>query len=306
VSAYIGAPPDSVYEYIADLKNLDEWTLSSRMKEQIDEDTWLAASSGYQNDLYYHIRKFPGEPFRGIEWHCGTRRGDYFQVYPTFLFRPSYVEPGSEEPGVYFHWMSFIDPARRTPMIEQGIRSAHVSECRGLKAALERRARLTGPASGKYQIKTATIYVDSPIDLGVSYVSDLRNMTAWSHLTRVKGEVLAGSGEFVDEYDRPMRTAVRTHSRSSYYLIEHETYYPSAGVWQETPSILIPCSYALGNPDARGFILQRVMFWEAGLPPRYGKPQIEDHQAELINIKRILEASAGNLETFARGTSYLP
>ncbi|NEQ19127.1 MAG: hypothetical protein F6K28_04305 [Microcoleus sp. SIO2G3] len=33
-SAYIETTPESAYEYLAELKNLGEWTLYSRMEEQ--------------------------------------------------------------------------------------------------------------------------------------------------------------------------------------------------------------------------------------------------------------------------------
>jgi len=60
------------------------------------------------------------------------------------FFPPSYIEPGSDD-RVYFHWLSFVDPARRTQDYG-GIHTVHSSECRSLKAILERKAGCTEAA----------------------------------------------------------------------------------------------------------------------------------------------------------------
>ena len=51
-SAYIATSEQTAFDYLCSLKNLDEWTLFSRMKEQLDEDTWRGTASGYHKDLY--------------------------------------------------------------------------------------------------------------------------------------------------------------------------------------------------------------------------------------------------------------
>jgi hypothetical protein len=304
-SAYIATSPETAFDYLCHLENLNEWTLFSRMKEQVDENTWLGTASGYQRNLYYHVRKIENQPFYGVEWHCGFEYNHYFQVYPVFVFPASYIEPDSDEAGVYFHWLSFVDPDRRTPMIMQGIETVHTSECRSLKGILERNAGHTEPAAGRYTIATDTIYIDAPLELGAEYIADLRNTDEWAHLLRSRGDVSSTSGEFLDEYDQTVKARYRKHALSSYYLIEQEYYYPDYGLYQRSPVLLIPCSYAFGNSSAGGFIQHRITFWKPGETPRHGKQQIEDYGAESMNIKRLLEAKAGNLETFARGMSYI-
>ena len=85
------------------------------MKEQVDSDTWIGTASGYQHPLYYHVRRLENPRFCGIEWQCGYEYKKYFKSYPVLLFPPDYIEPGSTESGVYFHWVSVIDPVQRTP-----------------------------------------------------------------------------------------------------------------------------------------------------------------------------------------------
>jgi hypothetical protein len=305
-SAYMATSPKTAFDYLYHLPNLDEWTLFSRMIKQIDENTWLGTASGYQHDLYYHVRKIENPLFYGIEWHCGLEYNQYFQVYPVLLFPPEYIEPGSDESGVYFHWLSFVDPRRRTPMIMEGIHTVHTSECRSLKAILERNEGHTQAMSGRYKIETDSIYIDAPLDLAVEYLGNLENLDDWCHLLRRQGDVAPLAGEFLDEYNQTVKVTVRVHSLNQYYLIEQDYFYPERQFMQRCPVLLVPCSYAFGDPQARGLIQHRITFWPTSSPLDSGRLQIEDYGAESMNIKRLLEAKAGNLETFARGMSYLP
>jgi len=305
-STYIAAPPETTHRYLANLKNLDEWTLGSRMVEQVDEDTWIGTASGYQRTLYYHVRRLDHPRFYGIEWRCGYEYQEYFKAYPVLLFPPTYVDPDSEEQGVYLHWVSVIDPVKRTPMIMEGISAVHNSECRALKAALERRAGLTEAARGRYRLAADTIYIDAPIDLAAEYIGDARTMEQWSHLLRPEGEVLSDGGNFRDEYGQAVEVTFRTHQLADYRLVEQNFYYPKYDFLQRCPVLLIPCSHAFGDPAARGVLHHRITFWNTDAPPRHGKLQIEDFGAESMNVKRRLEAMAGNLDTFARGMSYTP
>ena len=305
-SAYIATSPQTAFDYLCRLENLDDWTLYSRMIEKVDEDTWLGTASGYQHNLYYHVKRIENQFFRGIEWHCGFEYKQYFQVYPVLLFPPEYIEPGTDENGVYFHWLSFIDPKRRTPMIMQGINTVHTSECRSLKAILERQSGHAEAARGRYRIEADTIYVDAPIALGFEFLKDLRNMDDWAHLLRADGEIEPESGEFRDEYNQKVKVTLRSHDLNNYYLIEQTYYYPDYDFTQRCPTIIIPCSYAFGDPNAQGFIQHRITFCPVEQPLRHGKLQLQDYGAESMNVKRLLEAQAGNTETFARGMSYRP
>jgi hypothetical protein len=305
-SAFIATTPETAFDYLCKLQNLDEWTLFSRMIEQIDEDTWLGTASGYQNNLYYHIKKLQHPLFYGIEWHCGVEYNQYFQVYPVLLFPPDYIEPGTDEQGVYFHWLSFVDPLRRPPMIMEGIHTVHSSECRSLKGNLERKAGLKQAAKGRYYIDVDTMYIDAPIEMGVEYLKDVRNLDEWAHLLHAQGDISPTSGEFTDEYGQKVQVSFRLNSLSKYYLLEQEYFYPDYNFYQRSPAVLIPCAYAFNDPAALGFIQHRISFWKVGESLPHGKLQIEDYGAESMNIKRTLEAKAGNTETFARGMSYIP
>ncbi|BAZ54328.1 hypothetical protein NIES4103_70130 (plasmid) [Nostoc sp. NIES-4103] len=305
-STYIATLPETAFNYLCRLETLDEWTINCRMLEKIDDNTWLGTCSGYQRNIYYHVKKIENPLFLGIEWYCGFSVDNYSHWYPVLLFSPSYLEPESKETGVYFHWISFIDPKRRSPMIMEGIKTVHLCESRTLKAILERNEGLKKAAQGQYTVDSDTIYVDAPIELAVEYLADLRNIKNWSHFLRSRGEIAPHSGEFLDEYNQTVKITFRTHTLNNYYLIEQDYFYPEYQFLQRCPTLLIPCSCAFNDPSARGFILHRIAFWKGGKASEHGKLQIEDYGAENMNIKRLLEAKAGNLETFARGMSYLP
>ena len=310
-SAYIATSPESAFSYLCRLKNLDEWTLNSRMLEQVDENTWIGTASGYQKNLYYHVRQLDHPRFRGIEWHCGLEYQKYFQVYPVLLFPADYIEPGSEEEGVYFHWLSFIDPRRQTQMIMQGIHTVHTSECRSLKGNLERKAGLTSAARGRYVLDADTIYIDAPAAMGFEYLSDLSRMEDWAHLLHADGavscdEVGCKTGAFRDEYGQRVTVTLRPQQMNEWVMVEQECFYPDYGFCQRSPMLLIPASHAFGDPEAPGFLLHRITFWKAGEAYTHGKLQKEDYGAESMNIKRLLEAKAGNPDSFNRGQSYIP
>jgi len=290
-SAYIAAPFALIVDYLADLKNLDEWTMFSRMQRQIDDSTWLGTASGYQRPLYYHVKRFECGPLHGIEWHTGFSHGVYHQVYPVLVFPPSYVD---QSPGSYVHWISFTDPARRTQMITEGLPSVHTAECWALKAALERSVGLRHPAPGVSVLHSETIYIDAPIDLGLEYLSDVGSMAEYAFLLRPNPD-----GTFVDEYHRRLLVTARPYTMGELSLIEHSFVSLDDNVTQRSVTLLVPCSHAFGQPSARGFIKHRVTFHNGPRP-------LDVLRAESINAKRLLESKAGNASSFARGLSYLP
>lgn len=305
-SAFLAVPPETAYAYLCRLENLDEWTLGSRMVEKVDESTWIGTASGYQRTLYYHLRRLENPRFFGVEWQCGYEYRKYFKSYPVLLFPSDYIEPGGTGSGTYLHWVSVIDPVQRTAMIMQGIKTVHDSEVRALKAALEREAGLIEAARGTYRVEADTIYIDAPFDMAVSFVGDLRTMLLWSHLLKPVGAIQPERGTFLDEYRQMVEVTLRTNRLEDYCLIEQDYFHPRFNLMQRSPTLLIPLAHAFGDPTVPGLLLHRITFWNNAAPARHGKLGIEDFGAENMNIKRLLEAKAGNLATFAKGKSYVP
>ena len=182
----------------------------------------------------------------------------------------------------------------------------HNSEARSLKAALERQAGLTEAAQGLYRIEADTIYINAPIDMIAEFLGDLRTMEQWSHLLKPAGNIQPENGTFLDEYGQTVEVTLRTSRLEEYYLVEQDYFHPQHNSMQRSPTFLIPLSYAFGDPGVSGVLLHRITFWKNGVVPRHGKLTIDDFGAENMNIKRLLEAKAGNLATFALGRSYVP
>jgi len=290
-SIYIAAPPAEVAAFLADGMNLNRYTLFSRMHTQIDETTWLGTASGYQAGLYYHVRRRDLGDLQIVEWHCGAELGVYHHVYPMLAFSPRYW--GSDEPGTYYHWVSFVDPQRGTRMIEEGIQAVHNAEMHSLKAVLETGHGARRAIRGALGLRSHTIYIDVPFELAVEYFGDPANATEWGYLLRREGS------RVVDEYNNALDLRLTVRDLGPYKIVEHDSHYTEALV--RTPIVLIPSTYAFGRPDAPGLIMHRVSAW----PRTIGKGSPDDYLAEAINAKRILEARAGNLEAFGRGGSYL-
>jgi len=302
-TVYARTPAATAFAYLRHLPNLDEWTLGSRMRTRIDDDTYMGTASGYQTMLCYHVHALEHAEFLAIEWQCGYRWRDYFKQYPVFVFPSSYIDAGDSEDGSYIHWISVIDPARRTPMIMQGIEAVHRYEGRGLKAALERRAQLAEPGEGRWQVDTDTIYVDAPIELAAAELSDPARLPLWAPLFRADPASVDGR-DFRDEYDRRVRVTFTAHRLDDYVLVEQDYDYLDLGVRQRHPAVLVPSSRAFSSA-ASGFLLHRLGFRDRVQPQRCGRLQRDELAAENMALKRRIEAEAGNFAAFARGMSYL-
>ncbi len=301
-TVYAQAPPARTFEYLRRLQNLDEWTLGSRMRTRIDDDTFMGTASGYQSMLCYHVRTLEHPRLGAIEWQCGYRYREYFKQYPVFVFPSRYLDPQGEEDGSYVHWVSVIDPARRTEMIMQGIAAVHHYEARGLKAAIERREGAQGPAAGRWSALSDTMWVDAPIELGRELLADREALPRWAPMFRA-GD--AGTGTFADEYARRVQVEFTACALDDYVLVEQDYAYPDLGALQRCPIVLIPSGRAFGA-GAPGFLLHRVAFARADGSQTFGRVTANELTAESMAIKRTLEARAGHLASFARGMSYRP
>ena len=272
------------------------------MVTRIDDDTFMGTASGYQTMLCYHVRTLEHPRFAAIEWQCGYRYREYFKQYPVFVFPSQYADPRGDEDGSYIHWVSVIDPARRTEMIMQGIAAVHHYEGRGLKAALERREGIAQPAAGRSSVLSDTMWVDAPIEMARELLADREALAGWAPLFRA---VDAAAGSFVDEYARRVEVEFAACELGDYVLVEQDYAYPDLGAVQRCPIVLVPSARAFG-PEAPGFLLHRIAFVRNDGSQTYGRTTAAELTAESMAIKRMLEARAGNLASFARGMSYRP
>lgn len=307
-TVYVQTAAARAFAYLCHLPHLDEWTLGSRMLHRIDDDTYMGSASGYQTMLCYHVRPLKHAKFLAIEWQCGYRYQEYFKQYPVFVIPSRYVDPDGHEDASYIHWISVIDPARRTPMIMQGIAAVHLYEGRGLKAALERREGLLSAAHGRFSVETDTIYVDAPIEMAIAELSDPQRLPLWAPMFHVdpaaRNDADDDGRHFLDEYGRRVQVTFTAHRLDDYVVVEQDYAYPDQGVLRRHPVILIPSSRAFSE-NASGFLLHRIGFFDREERPICGRLHPLEMAAENMALKRRLEARAGNFASFARGMSYL-
>jgi cytochrome P450 len=308
-TVYVDAPADEVFRFLRQITNLDKWTLGSRMLERIDDDTYMGSASGYQGLLCYHVRTLlaPSDPQApcAIEWQCGYTYRSYFKQYPVLVL-PAALLGDDQSQGCYVHWVSVIDPSRRTPMIMEGIETVHRFESRALKALLERVRGHQYPVAASRGVETDTIYVDAPLQQGVAFLEDARNLSTWSPLFKASGDTGPSGGRFQDEYLRLVDVSFHSrHLEDGYVLLTQDFVYPEHAALQRTLFLCIPCQRAFGE-SARGMLLHRIAWWPHGEQRRLGRTQIADYGAENMACKRHIEARSGNHYAFAQGMSYRP
>jgi pulcherriminic acid synthase len=187
-------------------------------------------------------------------------------------------------------------------MIMQGIAAVHHYEGRGLKAALERRAGLTQPAQGRATVLSDTMWVDAPIEMARELLADRQALAGWAPLFRAAD---AATGSFADEYARRVEVEFTACELGDYVLVEQDYTYPDLGAVQRCPIVLVPSARAFG-PEAPGFLLHRIAFVASDGSQAFGRTTAAELTAESMAIKRLLEARAGNVTSFARGMSYRP
>lgn len=291
-SIYIDAPVAAVASYLAEGASLTEYTLYSRMQEQVDESTWLGTASGYQTPLYYHSRRHTVGAIEIVEWHCGAEYGKYHHVYPMLVFPHGYFGDADATPGSLYHWISFVDPRRATPMIKQGLPTVHRAEAISLKACIERGRGRRSPAVSPVALRSHTIYVDAPAELVARFLADPENATTWAYMLRRTGAA------WLDAYGNELQLTLTATPVGDYTVIEHDRL-DGAGQIERSPLLVIPAAFAFGDPAAPGCILHRIV----------AEPSLrtaDELATEAINAKRVLEGLAGNRESYALGCSYVP
>ena len=289
-TVYAQTPATRAFEYLRRLQNLDEWTLGSRMVTRIDDDTFMGTASGYQTMLCYHVRTLEHPRFAAIEWQCGYRYREYFKQYPVFVFPSQYADPRGDEDGSYIHWISVIDPARRTEMIMQGIAAVHHYEGRGLKAALERREGIDAARDGAI-VRALGHDVGRCADRHGARAArrSRRPSPSWAPLFRA---VDAAAGSFVDEYARRVQVEFTACELGDYVLVEQDYAYPDLGAVQRCPIVLVPSARAFG-PEAPGFLLHRIAFVRSDGSQAYGRTTAAELTAESMAIKRTARGARG-------------
>lgn len=307
-SAYIATGADAALAYLSDLANLEHWTLGTRVHKQIDATTWVGSVTSSPDPLYFHVQETTGFPVPTFEWQMGREPGRYTTVHRWLIIPASLAHPGNDAAGVYVHWLSFSNPARRTVLADLGYdRIIHQTEIRHLKAVLERAQGLRAPASASHRLCTASLYVNAPASTLSAYLGTLANVPKWARMWPQMGTVSADSALFTDAYLQPLLVTSRASTDADMALLTLQVMTaPSPDKLSSTIlSAILPCAHVFGDPDASGCVLHRIAF-APQCGHAAGPHDPRDLFAESLAIKRHVELLAGHPESFAQGYSYQP
>jgi hypothetical protein len=240
-----------------------------------------ARPRGYQRPLTT-MRSAIGQ-IQIVEWHCGFEPGVYHHVYPMVLFPAEYFS-SARETGTYFHWISFVDPARGTPAIAEGLPTVHRAEARSLKAQLEKRAGHRHAVEPALALKSHTVYVDAPPALVMGYLADPSNATS--------GDLLRRDGARIfDEYDTT-RARLTCHDLGGYQLIERRA--TSDRHRDPHADLVVPSRRTFAQPAAPGVVLHRITAWpwKVSAPAKASSRSTTSTTPRRLRLRRILEGKA--------------
>ncbi|MEU7754864.1 SRPBCC family protein [Micromonospora sp. NPDC049101] len=149
---YIDAPIDEVYDYLADIQNLNEWTYSTRGFDETDEAGLFVGVDTLVDDTKIYMRVQADPQARTLDYHCAWDQGkDLWMVYLIRLIDANVV---LNRPGTVLVWTNCHHPNYdKNPYPELSpspnrtwvgdmwglFYAGHAVELANLKAILERR-----------------------------------------------------------------------------------------------------------------------------------------------------------------------
>ncbi|WP_181723052.1 SRPBCC family protein [Nocardia gipuzkoensis] len=108
VNEFIAAPPEQVYEYLADTRSLAEWTYSTRALERTDTpDLWVADDRIGQHTRIYI--KTVSNPVAGtVDYHCAWDQPEH--LWMIYLMRVVDAQLVLNKPGSVVLWTNCRHP----------------------------------------------------------------------------------------------------------------------------------------------------------------------------------------------------
>lgn len=159
---YIDCPPDDVWEYLADDRNLDEWTYSTRDFEPVPGQPGLKVGwDRLADDTRIYLRTKGNKEARTLDYHCAWDQGE--KLWMIYLMRVIPAEVVLDKPGSVVVWSNCRHPwydnnphpelASSPDRVWVGdlwplFYAGHAIELANLKAILEHRHRNGIPVTG--------------------------------------------------------------------------------------------------------------------------------------------------------------
>ncbi len=154
IEEYIDCPPEKVFEYLADVKSLEEWTWSTRDFEETGTPGLLKGWDRLADDTPIYCKTITNSEAMTVDYHCAWDQGNH--LWMIYLMRVVPAERVFNRPGSVVLWSNcrhpFYDnnPFPETASEERDtwvgdlwpfFRAGHVVEMTNLKRILEHRHR---------------------------------------------------------------------------------------------------------------------------------------------------------------------
>lgn len=153
VQEFVDAPPDEVFNYLADTRSLGEWTYSLRgFRPTADDPTLWVAHDRIGDDTAIYTRTVSCPAARTVDYHCAWDQGEH--LWMIYLIRVVDAQLVLNKPGSVVLWTNchhpFYDenpfpetapPGRDTWVgdIWELFYAGHLMELRNMKAICEHR-----------------------------------------------------------------------------------------------------------------------------------------------------------------------
>lgn len=152
VQEYIDCPPDAVYQYLANLYSLEEWTWSTRNFSAPNAEGVCVGVDALADYTKIHCRVEANPVARTVDYHCAWDQGD--ELWMVYLMRVIDAQTVLNKPGSVVLWTNCHHPYYdKNPFPETAPKerpvwvgdlwplfyAGHLVEIQNLKAILEHR-----------------------------------------------------------------------------------------------------------------------------------------------------------------------
>ena len=108
IQDFIDAPPDEVYEYLADTRSLEEWTYSMRGFQETDTPGLWISDDRIGKHTKIYTRTTANREARTVDYHCAWDQGEH--LWMVYLMRVVDAQLVLDKPGSVVLWTNCRHP----------------------------------------------------------------------------------------------------------------------------------------------------------------------------------------------------
>lgn len=108
IQDYIDCPPEDVFDYLCNINNLDEYTVSTRDFEPTDTEGLYVGWDTLADDTRIYMRLEPNREAMTLDYHCAWDQGE--ELWMIYLFRVVPAQQLLNKPGSVLTWTNCHHP----------------------------------------------------------------------------------------------------------------------------------------------------------------------------------------------------